>query len=64
MRIRFSQRIMSNLILLFIKRFFSVILDKIIDQVEEDFGSDYPLIRLGAPWKKFRSNFADFMMVT
>ncbi|CAD5225725.1 unnamed protein product [Bursaphelenchus okinawaensis] len=41
---------------------FKQIVDNLSDQFEDDCG-DYPLVRTGNQWKRFRSLFGDFIMI-
>ena len=42
--------------------FFSEIIRRMTEEFEEDSG-DYPLLMIGPQWKKFRTNFGDFLQV-
>lgn len=37
------------------------IIRQFVDEFDEDAGNDYPLVMTGPPWKKWRSNFCDFV---
>ena len=43
---------------------FRNIIDRLVDEYDEETTGDYPLVMAGAQWKKFRGSFGDFIIVS
>ncbi|KAH7678329.1 Cohesin subunit SA-1, partial [Aphelenchoides avenae] len=42
---------------------FKVIINRLVDEYDDEATGDYPLVMTGSQWKKFRASFGDFIII-